>query len=111
MGKKNKDKASTTPPKPDMVNHPPHYQLPNGMEVIDIVETLNYRKGTAVKYIMRAGNKWNEVEDIEKAIWYLSRERDKLKAKLETECACGAEIPVRKMAEHKEVCFAEEDTE
>jgi len=67
----------------DMVNHPPHYSGYAGFEVIDVVEQLDYLRGTAVKYIMRAGKKWNAVEDIDKAIWYLTRYRDKLKEALD----------------------------
>ena len=62
----------------DMVNHPPHYNQYEGFEVIDIVEQLDYLRGTAVKYIMRAGSKWDEVEDLKKAVWYLQRKIDKL---------------------------------
>lgn len=64
---------------PDMVNHPPHYTQYVGFEVIDIVEQLDYLRGTAVKYIMRAGDKWDEAEDLSKAIWYLKRKIKKLK--------------------------------
>lgn len=62
----------------DMVNHPPHYTKYTGFEVIDIVEQLDYLRGNAVKYILRAEEKWNTVQDIDKAIWYLTRYRDKL---------------------------------
>lgn len=67
----------------DMVNHPPHYKGYEGFQVIDVVEQLDYLRGTAVKYIMRAGKKWDTVEDIDKAIWYLTRYRDKLEAALD----------------------------
>lgn len=61
----------------DPVNHPNHYT--NGkIEVIDFIEdkNLNYHRGNAIKYICRAGLKdpAKEVEDLEKAIWYLNRE-------------------------------------
>lgn len=62
----------------DLVNHPPHYAdgWSNGAEVIDITEHLNFNRGNAAKYIARAGKKNpdTEVEDIQKAIWYLQRE-------------------------------------
>ena len=67
-------------PVEDMVNHPPHYTQYEGFEVIDIVEQLDYLRGTAVKYIMRAGSKWDEIQDLEKAIWYLQRKIDNLEA-------------------------------
>ena len=59
----------------DMVNHPPHYKQ-GGMESIDVIEAwkLNFSRGSALKYILRAGYKDNEVEDLQKAVWYIQRE-------------------------------------
>jgi transposase len=65
-------------PKPDLVNHPPHYKA-GGIETIDFIEAkdLNYRLGNVVKYISRAGKKDSDpVQDLEKAAWYLKREID-----------------------------------
>jgi hypothetical protein len=61
------------------VNHPQHYQG-NGIEVIDIIDSfdLNFNLGNSIKYILRADKKWNKKKDLEKAIWYLSREVQKL---------------------------------
>ena len=58
------------------VDHPSHYQLEHGVEVIDVTEQLPFNRGNAVKYIIRAGkkDKSKEVEDLEKAIWYIKRE-------------------------------------
>ncbi|MCZ4119018.1 DUF3310 domain-containing protein [Streptomyces sp. H39-S7] len=58
------------------VNHPSHYTwLPNGFEVIDMTEHLNFNLGNAIKYIARAGRKSEDaVLDLEKAQWYLARE-------------------------------------
>lgn len=60
----------------DSVNHPSHYAdgWSNGAEVIDITENLNFNKGNAVKYLARAGKKVNELEDLNKAAWYVARE-------------------------------------
>lgn len=62
----------------DNVNHPSHYAegWSNGAEVIDITEHLNFNRGNAVKYITRAGKKDQdrELEDLQKAAWYLNRE-------------------------------------
>lgn len=62
------------------VNHPEHYNR-GKIECIDVIEDwkLNFHLGNAVKYISRAGAKDNEIEDIEKAIWYLQRYVEKLK--------------------------------
>lgn len=36
---------------------PNHYQFPNGVQVKDITQYLNFFRGSAVKYIVRAGRK------------------------------------------------------
>lgn len=65
----------------DKVNHPSHYTS-GKIEVIDFIEDqkLNYHRGNAIKYICRAGkkDKSKEIEDLEKAIWYLQREIKRL---------------------------------
>ncbi len=64
----------------DMVNHPPHYKLSNGMESIDVIRAVltpeEYRgwcKGNALKYQFRAGKKdpTKLVQDYEKTQWFL----------------------------------------
>jgi hypothetical protein len=62
------------------VDHPKHYNShPSGVECITVVEHMNFNKGNAIKYIWRAGDKGNEIEDLEKAAWYLQREIARLK--------------------------------
>ena len=65
----------------DMVNHPPHYtQHPSGVECIDITRHYCFSIGNAIKYLWRAGLKSDssltdtakEIEDLEKAIWYIN---------------------------------------
>jgi len=67
----------------DNVNHPSHYtwlKKECGIEVIDIVRHLDFCRGNAIKYILRAGKKESagksslekEIEDLEKARWYIS---------------------------------------
>lgn len=65
----------------EKVNHPAHYNQYKGLEIIDLVEQMNFNRGNAVKYIARAGHKSPEttVEDLEKARWYLDREIQRLK--------------------------------
>ena len=61
--------------KPEAVNHPRHYNVhPSGVECINVVEHMTFNKGNAMKYIWRAGEKGEEAEDLNKAIWYLRRE-------------------------------------
>ena len=62
--------------KNDVVNHPSHY-TDGKIEVIEFIEdkNLGFCLGNAVKYIARAGKKDpnKEIEDLEKAIWYVNR--------------------------------------
>lgn len=65
--------------KPDMVNHPPHYTAhPAGIECIDVIEHMSVNLGSAIRYIWRCMLKGNTLEDIDKAIWYLQREKARL---------------------------------
>lgn len=68
--------------KEDKVNHPNHYTWLKklyGIEVIDITRNMDFCLGNAVKYILRAGHKTEEgysykqkeIEDLNKAIWYI----------------------------------------
>lgn len=66
----------------DDVNRPAHY-ADSKIEVIDYIEDkkLGFCLGNAVKYISRAGKKKDsgrniidkEIEDLQKAIWYINR--------------------------------------
>ena len=59
----------------DPVNHPAHYTShPSGVECIEITRWMNFNLGNAIKYIWRAGNKGNALEDLKKARWYLDDE-------------------------------------
>lgn len=62
------------------VNHPAHYLAYKGLEVIQLTEQMNFNRGNAVKYICRAGlkHKDTEIEDLQKARWYITREIDRL---------------------------------
>lgn len=68
--------------KNDPVNRPSYYTS-GKIEVIDFIEDqkLDFLLGNAVKYICRAGKKdpIKEVEDLEKAAWYLNRKIQTLK--------------------------------
>ena len=67
---------------PDVVNRPAHYTA-YPVEVIQLTEHLNFCRGNAVKYIARAGLKDpdREIEDLQKAAWYINREITRLKDK------------------------------
>lgn len=82
--------------KNDNVNHPKHYTSdPSGIECIDITRHRNFNIGNAIKYLWRAGLKFgmeitpkktaiikngkdNEIEDLNKAVWYLVDEIHRL---------------------------------
>ena len=60
---------------PDLVNHPSHYNShPSGVECITITEHMGFCIGNAVKYLWRADEKGNAIQDLEKARWYIDRE-------------------------------------
>lgn len=59
----------------DPVNHPAHYTShPSGVECIQITRWMNFNLGNVIKYVWRAGNKGNAIEDLKKARWYLDDE-------------------------------------
>lgn len=62
------------------VDHPSHYNT-GKIEVIDAIEdwNLDFHLGNAVKYIARAGHKGSKREDLEKAVWYLTRAINRIK--------------------------------
>jgi len=67
----------------DNVNHPRHYtEHPSGVECIQITEHMGFNLGNAMKYIWRADLKGNQIEDLEKALWYINREIQRIKHEL-----------------------------
>ncbi len=69
----------------DNVNHPSHYTShPSGVECIEITRHYCFTIGSAIKYLWRAGlkkeegltNREKEIEDLEKAVWYI---KDRIK--------------------------------
>jgi hypothetical protein len=66
----------------DPVNKPKHYNVdPSGVECITITRHRNFNIGNAIKYLWRAGLKDAEVQDLEKAIWYINDEIKRLRGK------------------------------
>ena len=70
----------------DPINHPTHYcRHPSGVECITITEHHNFCIGHAIKYLWRAGLKdatlKGQVEDLKKALWYITREIQRLESK------------------------------
>ncbi|NCV86883.1 MAG: DUF3310 domain-containing protein [Oxalobacteraceae bacterium] len=69
------------------VDHPQHYRADTGYEAIDVIEAwgLGFCLGNTVKYISRAGRKdrEKEIQDLEKAQWYLARHITRLRSSRE----------------------------
>ena len=65
---------------PSQVNNHPSQYNSGKIEVIEFIEDQGFGpgmwRGTAIKYAARAGTKdpTKEIEDLEKAVWYLKRE-------------------------------------
>lgn len=64
---------------PDNVNHPQHYELPNGIECFDVLLATQGKTNVqafcicnAVKYLFRHLRK-NGLEDVKKARWYIDK--------------------------------------
>ena len=70
--------------KQDTINHPAYY-TDGKIEVSDFIadKNLNFFRGNVVKYVARAGKKnaETEVEDLQKARWYIDREIERLGGK------------------------------
>ena len=74
----------------DNVNHPTYYNShPSGVECIEITEHYSFCVGNAIKYLWRAGLKKDgtltdidkEIEDVQKAAWYVQRHLENLQKK------------------------------
>lgn len=71
----------------ERVNHPDHYKHPSGVECIDIARHHCFDIGNAIKYLWRSGLKTEEgisdidkqIEDLEKAKWYINDKINQLK--------------------------------
>ena len=63
------------------VNHPKNYN--EGIEAIDVIESwdLNFHVGNVIKYMLRAPFKGEQIQDLEKAKWYLDRHIENVRKK------------------------------
>lgn len=77
----------------DKVNHPSHYCWLKKLCGIDITRHLDFDLGNAIKYILRAGHKSEEgyddtakeIEDLQKAVFYINDKIKLLNDKIHTE--------------------------
>jgi hypothetical protein len=68
----------------EAVNNPAHYGgADNPYEAIKVIDVwdLNFNLGNTVKYIARCGKKDDEIQELEKAAWYLNNEIRKRKSR------------------------------
>ena len=98
----------------EAVNHPAHY-TDGKYEVIDFIEQngLGFHLGNAVKYICRAGKKdqKKELEDLEKAIWYLKRAQRNIQDKVNrstiyqvsANCTCASPLVIEEPKDYHRI--------
>ena len=104
--KVNMKKMNKIAEKTDSVNHPLHYTtnspiikikcafdcacgtiISKSIECIDVIRNMPTWKGNAIKYLWRAGlkkdasldDRQKEIEDLEKAVWYIQDRIQQLK--------------------------------
>lgn len=59
----------------DLVDHPSHYTShPSGVEAITITRHESFLIGNVFKYLLRRQFKGEELQDLKKALWYLTEE-------------------------------------
>lgn len=57
----------------DLVNNPKHYATDSsGVECIQIKRKMSANLGDSFKYCWRVGKKWDDKQDLEKALWYIN---------------------------------------
>ena len=76
----------------DLVNHPSHYKMHCGIEVIDIIESVirdlpadeAYTIGNAIRYIFSYCINGKSIQDLENVKWYINRAIENYKKHEET---------------------------
>jgi len=72
----------------------PKYYRRGSIQVWDFIrdQELNFHLGNAIKYICRADHKYDDIEDLSKAIHYLSNEIESRTSKRVQECIRREEL-------------------
>jgi len=74
----------------DPIHHPAHYNMGKIQPDTFIADQkLNFRRGCVVKYVSRAEHKGTELQDLEKAAWYLNKEIEDLRNPPDSEIRTG----------------------
>jgi len=58
---------------PEMVNQPKHYNDESGVPCCDVTDFMMFNGGNCFKYLYRCGSKFDDIEDLKKAVWYAKR--------------------------------------
>tara|TARA_B100000700_G_C14633443_1_gene663913 strand:+ start:331 stop:618 length:288 start_codon:yes stop_codon:yes gene_type:complete len=76
-------------------DHGPEYYRRGSIQVWDFIrqQELNFHLGNVIKYVCRAGHKFDDIEDLEKAIHYLQNEVEFRTSKRVQECIRREELP------------------
>ena len=75
-------------------DHGPQYYRRGPVQVWDFVrqQELNFHLGNVIKYVCRAGHKFDDIDDLEKAIHYLKNEVEFRTSQRVQECIRSDEL-------------------
>ena len=59
--------------KAEMINQPKHYNDESGVPCCDVTDFMMFNGGNCFKYLYRCGSKFDDIEDLKKAVWYAKR--------------------------------------
>jgi hypothetical protein len=73
----------------------PQYYRRGSVQVWDFVrqQELNFHLGNVIKYVCRAGHKFDDIDDLDKAIHYLQNEVEFRTSQRVQECIRSEELP------------------
>lgn len=67
----------------EMVNNPSHYNIEGeSFSLADLLAHTDFIRGSIIKYVFRAGKKDDELQDLQKAQWYLNYLINKLNGRI-----------------------------
>jgi hypothetical protein len=77
-------------------DHGPEYYRRGTIQVWDFVrdQELNFHLGNVIKYVCRAGHKFDDIDDLEKAIHYLKNEVEFRTSQRVQECIRSDELEI-----------------
>ena len=80
----------------------PTYYRRGSVQVWDFVrdQNLNFHLGNVIKYVCRAGHKFDDIDDLEKAIHYLQNEVEFRTSKRVQECIRSEEFDEATLTEY-----------